>query len=121
MRHKNVLQDNIKWESDILVANSDERTVLKSVERGSLTFIQGRERKGKIEEILVVPGLSENLLLLRKFAERNFKILHTDEKIEIIDRETGIVFLKGNYESPFWKINLEIGSEEKKRKENTLS
>ena len=91
----------------IKCANKDESANLESEGVGTVETINNNNNL-LLDNVICAEGLSENLLSLRRFADKGLAIYLDKEKIDIFDPISKESFISGIYEKPYWKIEFEI-------------
>ena len=93
----------------IKCANKDESANFKSEGVGVVDLINS-ENNISLRNVICAEGLSENLLSLRKFADKGLAIYLDNEKINIFDPVSKKSFISGIYDKPYWKIEFEVNN-----------
>ena len=109
-----ILRDFKKSSKEVIrCANKNKQANIKIDGKGNL-FLYSNNLKNKVVKlvnVIAAKDVSENLLSLRKFVDAGINIFLNNEVLEIIDRETEEVIVKGESENPNWKVSLVVQSE----------
>ena len=94
-------------------ANKDASADFKSEGVGNVEVITDNKIV-TLNNVICAENLSENLLSLRKFADKGLSIYLDKERIDIFDPRSKKSFISGIYEKPYWVIEFEVNKSDEK-------